>query len=109
MSLEILKMAIRNRTGVSFEYNKAGKVEGERFGDPYAVFIMKRRDGSESTKVHIYQTAGVSDSGQVLPSFRMFDLVELSDVEIQLGGKQFEIVDKYNPEWDGYGFVIEKV
>lgn len=109
MNLDILREAIRNQLKVSFEYNKPGKVSGKRIGDPYAVFIMRRKDGSESTKVHIFQTSGVSDSGQKLPSFRMFDLLELSDIEMLTPSQIFNVTSDYNPEWDGYKFVIEKV
>lgn len=109
MSLEILKEAIEKKAQISFEYNKKGKVVGERIGDPHAVFIMRRKDGSESTKVHVVQTGGVSDSGQVLPSFRMFDLLELSNVAIIEPLKTFEASDQYNPEWDEYKFTITKV
>jgi len=48
-------------------------------------------------------------SGQEFPSFRMFDLSELSDVEIDQSEGGFEISDDYNPEWSGYEFVIAKV
>lgn len=82
---------------------------GQRIGDTHAVFIMRRKDGSESTKVHIVQTDGVSDSGQVLPSFRMFDLLELSNIKIIEPITPIEISEQYNPEWDGYKFTIEKV
>lgn len=55
MSLEILKEAIEKKSKISFEYNKPGKTLGRRVGDTHAVFIMRRKDGSESTKVHIIQ------------------------------------------------------
>jgi hypothetical protein len=109
MSLEHLKEAIQKRCKVSFEYNKPGKTPGERIGDPHAVFIMRRKDGSESTKVHIVQTAGVSDSGQELPSFRMFDLLEITSVQLVSPLETFSIDSGYNPEWEGYKFVIAKV
>jgi hypothetical protein len=63
MSLEILKEAIKKRLPIEFEYNKEGKIPGLRKGNPHAVFIMRKKDGSESTKVHVVQTSGVSDSG----------------------------------------------
>jgi len=109
MSLEILKEAIEKRMPVVFEYNKPSKIHGIRIGNPHAVFIMRRKDGSESTKVHIVQTSGVSDSEQEFPSFRMFDLKELSNVEISTTDAPFDISDDYNAEWEGYNFVIAKV
>lgn len=109
MALEVLKAAIATRKPVSFQYNKQGKTPGPRVGNPHAVFILRRKDGTESTKVHIVQTGGVSDSGQEFPSFRMFDLGELSDVELEASASQFEVSNDYKPEWIGYEFVIAKV
>lgn len=109
MSLETLKEAIEKKSKISFEYNKPGKISGRRIGDPHAIFIMRRKDGSESTKVHIVQTDGVSDSGQKLPSFRMFDLLELTNIEIISPVEVFSVDSDYNPEWEGYKFVISKV
>jgi hypothetical protein len=109
MALEVLKAAIATRKPVRFQYNKQGKTPGHRVGNPHAVFILRRVNGTESTKVHIVQTGGVSDSGQEFPSFRMFDLSGLSDVEIESSARQFEVSNEYNPEWSGYEFVIAKV
>ena len=109
MSLEILKEAIGKMMPITFEYNKPGKTFGLRFGDPYAVYVMRRKDGSESTKVDIVQTDGVSDSGRKFPSFGMFDLTELSKVKIETKKKPFEISEQYNPESDRYKYVIAKV
>ncbi len=109
MSLQILKEAIEAQKPISFQYNKPGKTPGIRIGNPHAVWVMRKKDGTESTKVHIVQTEGVSDSGQELPSFRMFDLEVLSQVEILDDRNSFDISEQYNPEWDGYSFVIAKV
>ena len=109
MGLEVLKMAISRRRTVTFQYNKQGKTPGHRTGNPHAVFVLRRKDGTESTKVHIVQTGGVTDGGQEFPSFRMFDLDELSDVKVVSTGAQFDIAEDYNPEWAGYEFVIAKV
>ena len=109
MSLEILKEAIEKKAQISFEYNKEGKIAGERVGNAHAVFIMCRKDGSESTKVDVFQTGGVSDSGQILPSFRMFDLFKLSNIVITEPLKTFEVSDQYNPESDRYKFTIAKI
>ena len=49
---------------VSFEYKDD---TGNRTGNPHAVFVLRRKDGTESTKVHIEQTAGVSNSGKPFP------------------------------------------
>lgn len=109
MSLSKLKQAISLQMPISFSYNKPGKTSGKRIGNPHAVWVMRKNDGTESTKVHLVQTEGVSDSGQTLPSFRMFDLDMLTDVEVLGHSEKFNISDQYNPEWDGYKFVIAKV
>jgi len=109
MTLENLKLAIKNRTSVSFAYNKPGKVSGVRIGNPHAVFVMTKKDGSKSTKVHIVQTDGVSDSGQEFPSFRMFDITELLNVELVDDSSPFPVHEDYNSGWDGYSHIIAKI
>ncbi len=53
MTIEILTKAIQQKSVISFEYNKPGKITGIRTGNPHAIFIMRTDDGIESTKVHI--------------------------------------------------------
>lgn len=109
MSLDAIRTAINQRKPISFEYNKPGKTPGNRIGNPHAVWVMRKKGGTESTKVHIVQVAGVTDSGQEFPSFRMFDLSEISMVQILTDSPEFQPNHKYNPEWDGYTFVIAKI
>lgn len=109
MSLKLLKESIEKQTPISFEYNKSGKTCGKRIGNPHVVWVMKRKDGTETTKVHIVQTGGVSDSGQEFPSFRMFDIENLSEIEILTNSEMFKISEKYNPEWSEYKHVIAKI
>jgi len=109
MTLNTIRSAITKRKPISFEYNKPGKTPGKRIGNPHAVWVMRKKDGTESTKVHILQVGGVTDSGHEFPSFRMFDLSEITMTEELSGHPVFEIDEKYNPEWDGYTFVIAKV
>lgn len=109
MSLSILSDAIEKRAIISFEYNKIGKVKGIRLGAPHAIFIMHKKDGSESTKVHIVQIDGVSDSCQTLPSFRLFDLEELTNIEITYPEIKFEVSEQYNSDWKGYQHTIVKI
>lgn len=63
----------------------------------------------KSTKVHIFQTGGVSDSSQNLPDFRMFDLADITNVIFSEDSQAFEISPKYNPNWDGYKYAITKI
>lgn len=109
MSLAIIKKAIQERKSLSFEYNKDGKIPGERVGNPHAVFILRRVDGTESTKVHIVQTGGVTDSLPNFPEFRTFDISELSGLKILESSTPFSIDDKYKPDSDMYKYVIAKV
>jgi hypothetical protein len=70
---------------------------------------MRKKDNTESTKVHVVQVSGVSDSGQEFPSFRMFDLNELGNVSMVDGAVQFEVSEQYNPEWPNYTCVLAKI
>ncbi len=109
MSLQQLKKAIEARKPISFTYNKLGKTPGIRIGNPHAVWVMRKKDGTESTKVHVLQTEGISDSNEKLPSFRLFDLGEMRDVVVHEDQPQFEADSAYNPEWNGYTFVVAKI
>ncbi len=109
-NLDKITKAIRERKVIEFQYNKPEKTPGKRIGNPYAVFILTAKDGRQSTKVHLVQTDGVSDSKieNPFPEFRMFNIEELSDVE--LTEQTFsEISEKYNSEWEGYKDIIEKI
>jgi len=108
MTMETIKKAIEKRRQISFEYNKPKKVKGKRIGNPHAIFVMHLKDGSRSTKVHIFQTGGVSDSSN-LPDFRTFDLEDITNVTYYEDDKPFEISSKYNPNWEGYKDVIIKI
>jgi len=112
INLNELTEAIRNRKQISFEYNKLGKISGERIGNPHAVFILTTLAGIKSTKIHIVQTGGVSDSKveKPFPDFRMFNIEDLSNLKLLNNLPIFEpFFEKYKPEWDGYKDVIEKV
>jgi len=109
-NLDKLIKAISEKKVIEFEYNKTGKIQGKRIGHPYAVFIYTSKDDIKSTKVHLVQTDGVSDSKEKnpFPEFRMFNIEELSNIEIK--DETFtDLNEKYNPEWEGYQDVIEKV
>ena len=105
MSLILLKEAIELRRTVSFEY----KSQGERIGNPHAIYIYRAIDGKETTKVDIDQIAGVSSSGKPFPSFRMFDLDKISDARFTDGKIKFDISHDYKPESDRYKYPIKKV
>jgi len=110
--LDVLIEAIKQRKPVSFEYNKPNKTPGQRIGNTHAVFIFTSKAGEQSTKVHIVQTAGVSDTvhESPFPDFRLFNIGELSNVIMLKDHPCFEVYhEKYNPNWDGYKDVIEKI
>lgn len=98
--LETLTKAIENKLQISFQYNKPGKIEGIRIGNPHAIFIFTSKAGKTSTKLHLVQVDGVSDSGNKddFPFWRPFDIEYISDVEILESNGQFEIEAGYNPE-----------
>lgn len=108
-TLETLIRAIEKRKQIKFEYNKIGKVEGVRIGNPHAVFIFTTKTTRiQSTKVHIVQTAGVSDSN-AKNEFRTFDIQEISNVQCLEDEDSFHADERYNPNWEGYANVIAKI
>ena len=109
-NLDLLIKAINSKNSISFEYNKPGKIPGTRIGDPYAVFILTAKSGEQSAKIHLVQTAGVSDSKDKnpFPEFRMFNIEELTNIKF-LESTFDANNEKYNPEWEGYKDLIAKV
>jgi len=98
--LELLTKSVEDRLSISFQYNKPNKSEGTRIGNVHAIFIFTSKNGEISTKLHIVQTDGVSDSADKgdFPFWRTFNIDFISDVKIldELG--KFEIQEGYNPE-----------
>ena len=112
-TLETLKSAITNTQQISFRYIKEWKNEGIRIWNPYAVFIFTAKSWEQSTKVHILQTEGASDSKETnpFPSFRMYNIEDLVEAQILTDRPQFQkpYNENYNPEWDWYKDVIKKI
>ncbi len=109
-NIDKLIEAIQDKKVISFEYNKPGKTSGIRIGNPYAIYIFTAKSGKQSTKVHIVQTDGVSDTKDInpFPEFRTFDIQYLNNIIIK--NDTFKPTNpKYNPEWEGYDEVIAKV
>ena len=98
--LELLTKSIEDRLSISFQYNKSGKTKGTRIGNAHAIFIFTSKKGEISTKLHIVQTEGVSDSADKgdFPFWRPFNIEYISDVKILESLGQFEIGEGYNPE-----------
>ena len=109
-NIDLLTEAINSRKPISFEYNKPGKTPGERIGNPFALFIFVAKSGAESTKVHIVQIDGVTDSVENFPEFRQFNIEHLSNVSILTDWDKFDAEhEKYKPESPMYKNVIAKV
>jgi hypothetical protein len=98
--LEVLKKSVENRLPISFEYNKPGKTQGIRIGNVHAIFIFTAKSGAISTKLHVVQTKGVTDSADKggFPFWRSFNIEHVSNVEVLEGEVQFEIETRYKPE-----------
>lgn len=105
--LEILKKAILKRVPIQFNYIRPGKTQGIRIGNPHAVFIKRLKSGEEKIYVHVWQTGGVTDSGQEFPSWRQFFLNDIIDVVPLPDDAPFVIAEGYNPKF--YEFPIEKI
>lgn len=107
--LKTLKTAIESRTPVKFHYIKPGKDPGERIGNPHAIYIGETPEGEKSTKVDMVQTGGVSDSQKPFPSWRTFDINELTNIVLSESSTPFEIHHFYNPTSERYDSVVKKV
>lgn len=112
-TLETLIEAINKKNQISFDYNKKGIIT-KRIGNPYAVFIYTAKNTRiQSTKVHIVQTGGDSDSKErnPFPSFRMYNIIDLNNVTILKIKEPFSepFHKDYKPESDFYKDVIAKI
>jgi hypothetical protein len=111
--VDILVQAIDNRNHVSFLYNKPGKTPGIRIGHPYAVYFFTAKSGVKSTKVHIVQVEGVSDTLEEnpFPSFRQYNIEDLTEVTILIDRPCF--TEPWHPDYkplsDWYKDVIAKL
>jgi len=109
-TLSLLKKAIEEKKSISFKYNKPWKVEWVRVWDPYAVYIFTAKSWEQSTKVHLVQTAGVSDTvPSKFPDFRNFNILNLSEIVILEEKINYPLNEKYNPESTMYDNIICKL
>jgi hypothetical protein len=104
--LEILKQAIHQKKSVCFQYVKEGKIRGERVGDPHAIFGHHL---TSNVNVHIYETAGVSDSRESLPGWWQFLTENIEDIKLLEDQSSFGIANGYNPNSPMYANVIAKI
>jgi len=105
-ALEIIKKAIELRKPIKFEYNREDKVFGERFGNPHIIFY--HRD-TNNLGVHIFQTDGVSDNPEEIPTWRHFLIEFIDNVEILYDKEEFDIAEGYNPNSPNYKEIIAKI
>jgi hypothetical protein len=108
--VKILKEAIASRKPVRFKYKKTGKAPGVRIGNPHVLFIMKKKDGTQSVRLDLVQTAGITDSpDEPFPQWKNFDLLDLGAVSIVSDSLPFTPSDDYNRDSERYAFSVAKV
>lgn len=105
--LQILRKTILEKVPIQFNYIRPGKTAGLRTGNPHAVFIGRLKSGEEQVYVHVWQTGGITDSGQDLPGWRQFFLNDITDVVPLPDGAPFVIAPGYKPAF--YEYPIEKI
>lgn len=98
----LIAEAIKQRKPIEYEYNKPGKVNGKRIGNPHILFAGVTSEGTPRTWVHIAQTGGVSDTLTVFPDWRMFISEFIANVRILEDEAEFPIQPGYNPMWPTY-------
>ena len=106
-SLQVIEEAIRTRAPIAFEYLRPDKTPGTRIGNPHAVFIRRLKSGEEYVYLHLWQTDGVTDSGQQLPSWRQFFFNDVHEPRLMPEAAPFALAEGYNPSY--YEFSIAKV
>ncbi len=101
----VLRRAIRDRLPITFKYVREGKVYGMRGGNPHALFY----DPRHLLRCDLYQTIGVSDSGEEVPSWREFDVEDMHEVELMSHSAHFRIAEGYNPDASRYIDAVERI
>lgn len=104
-NIDILIKAIREKHPVKFEYIKLDKINGERIGNPYAIY---KDPDTQNINIHLYQTAGVSDSELKPTPWRTFIIEHMQNIEI-VENQVFEVAEGYNPLYSKYSDCIEKI
>ena len=102
-SIETIKEAITLKKAIIFEYNKEGKVKGDRIGNPHAIFI---HISTRNITVDIYQIGGVTDGNDNFPKWGQFLIDHIENVRII--NKNFDLADGYNPISPKYKELIIK-
>lgn len=112
-TINLLKLAIKQKSPISFRYTLPGKNPGHRVGNPHALFFKDSFRRDEEIKVDLYQTSGVSDSedrnGSNLPGWRLFRVDYMEDIKILDLPTSFSIAPGYNSNSDRYLYSIEKI
>ena len=104
---EVIVTAIKHRKSVVFDYNRPGKVGGQRTGNPHALF---KHSSTNKAETHIFQTDGVSDSGlSTGPSWRLFIVDYIKNPRIIDSSGPFAIAPGYNSSSPMYVKAIEKL
>lgn len=109
--IDILTRAIHTKTPISFEYIKEKKVTWVRVWNPHAIYIFTSKSWEKSIKIHIVQTAWVSDSKEEkpFPEFRQFDVENIERIVLIKEKSPFKIDSKYNSDWEWYNDHISKI
>lgn len=105
--LPIIEAAIRSLTPISFNYIRPDKNPGVRIGNPHAAFIRRVQSGEERAYLDLWQTDGVTDSGEDIPGWRKFHLNDIASATPLPDAAPFEIAEGYNAV--SYEFPIAKV
>jgi hypothetical protein len=109
-NLDLVIESVNLRKPISYEYNKPGKTPGKRYGNVHVVYIFTSKKDIQTTKVDIVQTSGVTDSPTPFPTFKMFNIEDLGNIEIMHDEPQFKIFnEQYRPDSDRYVKPLAKV
>ncbi len=107
--LDQLAAAINSRTPVVLEYQRQGKTPGPRYGNPYAIYMVRTKDHPEGRwYLDWYQTDGASERGK-LPDWRQLILTDVVFLNSQHDLAPFNIIDTYKPNSERYNQVFAKV
>jgi hypothetical protein len=103
-TLELLKKAIKIGKPIRYEYNREDCVIGIRYGNPHAIYIHPE---TKNLNIDIFKTNGVYTKIKP-PSWNIYIINYISNVEIFEEKPEFENAPKYKPNSERYKKAIIK-
>ena len=93
------------RKPISYKYNKEGRANGIRYGNPHAVFLSS----ANNINIDIWKTSGVRSDDKPIPDWKVYTIKHMEEITILEDQPDFPITDGYKPNSPKYERAFAKV